>query len=293
MRKRWAQTGFLLAVLATAVMPVSSQTKPSFEVASVKPSAPAGSPLTMGATGGRFTATNVPLRLLIQLAYQSPAAPLLPNQIVGGPNWLASDHFDIEAKPEGPARAIPLAEMWPRVQSLLEDRFKLKVHRETRELPVFNLVVAKGGLKMKQASDSSPLPVNPDAPPLNPTAPPVSAPGQPAQLRGLINVRNAAGNLRIVSGNAVPITTLRNTLQSYAGRPVIDRTNLKGLYDFRFEITQQALANIADPGPNAAPPADALSLFSVIEQQLGLKLESARGPVEVIVIDSVQKPTAN
>src|SRR5262245_27101368 len=115
MKKGWAQIGFLLAALALAVMPVSSQNKPSFEVASVKPSAPAGGPLTMGAAGGRFTATNVPLRLLIQLAYQSPAAPLLPNQIIGGPDWLANDHFDIEAKPEGPARPIPLAEMWPRV----------------------------------------------------------------------------------------------------------------------------------------------------------------------------------
>ena len=154
----------------------------------------------MGAAGGRFTATNIPLRLLIQLAYQSPNAPLLPNQIVGGPDWVANDRFDIEAKPEGPARAIPMTEMWPLVRALLEDRFQLKVRRETRELPVFNLVVAKGGLKMKQSSDSTPLARNPDAPPLNPNAPAAPStggaqtPGQrgstaDAAARGTINVR--------------------------------------------------------------------------------------------------------
>jgi|SRR5262245_19871162 len=165
-----------VAAIAVAAIPLLLQSslvqKPAFEVTSVKPSAPAGGPLTMGSRGGRFTATNVPIKLLVQLAYQPPdGTGLLPDQIVGGPSWLASDHFDIEAKPEGDARNVPLGQMWPMLQTLLEDRFQLKTHRETRQLPVYNLIIAKDGLNMKLSEDQTPAVADPDAPPLNPNAP--------------------------------------------------------------------------------------------------------------------------
>jgi uncharacterized protein (TIGR03435 family) len=182
--------------------------------------------------------------------------------------------------------------MWPMVQTLLEDRFKLKIHRDTRDLPVYNLVQSRSGLKMKLSADQTPIPSNPDAPPLNPNAPPQGASAGPTVLRGATNVshNSSAGvNVTTLSGNAIQIGNLRGLLQSYAARPVIDKTNLKGLFDFRLQFSQDPLT--ANPGVSTAPAA--APLFTAIEEQLGLKLESARGPVEVLVIDSIQKPSEN
>ena len=145
-----------MAVIGAFTAPLQSQTsvsgKPSFEVASVKPSAAAGNFMGIGrAPGGRFTANNVPLRFLIQNAYR-----VRDFQIIGGPGWMASERWDVEAKAE--EGSIPAATGPPdpnvpdpmsiRLQSLLEDRFQMKLHRETRELPIYTLTVAKDGLKM-------------------------------------------------------------------------------------------------------------------------------------------------
>jgi uncharacterized protein (TIGR03435 family) len=261
-------------------------------VISVKPNRTGGPPRRTGAEGDRFIAENVPLILLIQYAYRSDSGGLLREHVIGGPAWIDSDRFDVEAKVEGGIHAIPTREMWLMVQSLLENRFGLRVHRETRELPIYNLVVAKGGVKMKLSPDQA-LPNFDDQsdPPFNPASP---LPGEIATTYG------SSGEL-ILAGTAIPVAPnlssrrphalLPNSLITVfwgnACRPVIDKTNLKGLYDFHLHFSPASLT--ANPDP-ATADASGPSLFTAVEEQLGLKLESARGPVEVLIIDSVARP---
>jgi uncharacterized protein (TIGR03435 family) len=163
------------------------------------------------------------------------------------------------------------------LQSLLEDRFQLKMHREMREEPVYELTVAKNGSKMKLSSDQSSsetlaVPTTVDAIP-----------------RGRIMTRGTT-----LAGNAVPVAPLVAILSDIARRPIINKTGLSGLYDFKLEwspeLMQGAGANgQPPPSPNNAGP----SLFTALQEQLGLKLESAKEPVEVLVIDSVQRPSEN
>jgi uncharacterized protein (TIGR03435 family) len=151
------------------------------------------------------------------------------------------------------------------LQSLLEERFKLRLHRESREEPVYELVVAGGGPRMKQAADSLKQP-----------------------QRGL---RMGRGQL---TGTAAPISILINQISQQLGRSVIDKTGLTGQYDFELKWTpefNQSQASPADPGPQ--PDLGGPSIFTAIQEQLGLKLESTKGPVEVIVIDSAEKPSEN
>src|SRR6516165_6243566 len=131
-------------MFAIAAMPAASQTpaqKQQFEVASIKVNTSATARSTMGG-GARFLATSMTLRALMQFAYAREALLLSSDQIIGGPGWIDADHFDVEAKPEGSAQ-IPGEQTRLMVQSLLEDRFQLKVHREIRQLPVYKIIVAK------------------------------------------------------------------------------------------------------------------------------------------------------
>src|SRR5213083_2794819 len=138
----------LMFVLGMAVVPAASQTsarKPAFEVASVKRNNSGSRALTFGASPGRFTAQNVMLRMLIKDAYD-----VQDFQVSGGPDWINSDRYDIEAKAQDRASSQQIE--GPMLQSLLEDRFKLVVHREMKELPVYEMTVAKGGAKLKSGS---------------------------------------------------------------------------------------------------------------------------------------------
>ena len=157
---RFAFTGALsFAVIAAAVLPAASQTpaqKPSFEVASVKLNNSAVARSTIGGGAARFLATSKTLRALMQFAYSKEGLFLSSDQIIGGPDWLDTDHFDIEAKPQGDPSLISGEQARLMVQSLLEDRFHLKVHHELRQLPVYNLVVAKNGPKLKLSDDQKP-----------------------------------------------------------------------------------------------------------------------------------------
>jgi uncharacterized protein (TIGR03435 family) len=177
------------------------------------------------------------------------------------------------------------------VEAFLEDRFKLKVHRETRQLPVYNLVVAKNGMKIKLADDQTPPSFDDqEEAPFDAAAPPP---------RGEAITRSIASGETVLIGTAIGISPnlssrrphallphgLTTLLSGTVGRPVIDKTNLKGLFDFRLQFTPDRLLS--------NPDALGISLFTAVEEQLGLKLESAKGPVEVIVIDSVAKPSEN
>jgi uncharacterized protein (TIGR03435 family) len=277
--------------------------RPSFEVASIKPNNSGINRIGIGAPGGTFTATNATLRLLMRFAYR-----VQDFQMLGGPKWMDADHFDIQAKPEGESRQVPPEQMSLMVQSLLEDRFQLKFHRETRELPTYTLVVAKDGPKIKSSADQTPpvLP-QPGERGAGPRGEPVAGPrGGLDGLRGAVGGTPPRGAFGMGRGSmlasAVPLSTLINALSQQLGRPIVDKTDLKGLFDIQLQWTPDVgqafgpFGAVAPGGPEPPPaPVDPSgpSIFTALQEQLGLRLESTKGPVEVLVIDSVQAPSEN
>ncbi len=255
--------------------------RPEFAVTSVKPNH-TGCCTTYGAGKGGSGGQNVTLKILIAFAYR-----LQQFQVSGGPRWIESDRFDVEGKAEDP-RADP-EQLRLMLRSLFEDRFKLKVHRETKPSAVYALVVGKGGPKIKLSPDQSPE--NVDGP-----SPPGAGPNHGA-------IRIGAGNL---VGNAVTLSWFATMLSQRIDRLIVDRTNLAGRFDIRLQWTPSPGENPFDPGGNKLPPtiidmsgntvltdSSGPSIFSAIQEQLGLKLESAKAPVELLVIDHVEKPSAN
>jgi uncharacterized protein (TIGR03435 family) len=324
-----------LAAIGIAVIvaagPLLSQTSPSaklsFDVISIKSAAPMAAGefnIGGGPRGNRYTMRYATLRMLLQSAYQRPSTtPIASIQIVGTPNWIDSERYDIQATANCSSGALSREQIQFMVRSMLEDRFQLKAHMETREGQVYNLVVAKSPPKIKQSEDQTPIPQRGFAPlqpcspvperPANP-APPSIGPGQrgnpfdpnnPAP-RGFLGMSFGPTGITL-RGSAASISSMMGMLQIYAGRPIIDKTDLNGLFDFAIHFSQEGLfnpdgrpmasASTPIPAPGAPPPANTAadplpSLFSAI-QELGLKLESAKGPVEVLVIDSVSKPSEN
>jgi uncharacterized protein (TIGR03435 family) len=269
--------------------------------------------------------TGANLRMLLQNGYQplaSGGGPIGQLQIIGGPNWIDSDRYDIQATADCSGGVLSREQLQLMVQSMLEDRFQLKVHKETRDLPIYNLLVGKDGPKLKASADQTPSPIAqggpqpcgpaPAAPPLLPPPPP--GPGQRGgpldpnfvlPKGAMIMMFNPQGLTMRAAG--VPVGNLVNMLQNQIGRPIIDKTDLKGLFDFQLQFSPEGLTFPGLPGglppggppggagPTTAPPTSAdpvPSLFTAI-QDLGLKLESSKGAVEVLVVDSVQKPTEN
>jgi len=268
----------LVVAFAGAIVVYPQSTRPQFEVATVKPAAPNSLGQLGRAPGGRLTATNVPLALLIQNAYRVRSF-----QVLGGPSWMATDRWDIEARPEEGSVTPPgpqdpnVPDLFSlRLQSLLEDRFKLQIHRETRELPVFELTVAKGGLRAKLADDQTPF--------------------RAGDQRGGISLMIGGGELR---ATAVPFPNFVAALSGVVARTVVDKTDLKGLYDITLKWMPDVGQVVSPPGPLPtgvqflSPDPSAPSLVTALQEQLGLKLESSKGPVEVLVIDHVERPREN
>ncbi len=253
--------------------------RPEFEVASIKLNkSNDGFIRIMPARGGRFTATNVPLQILITIAYR-----IKDFQLSGAPPWVMSERYDVEAKAEGDPS---FDAMLPMLQTLLEDRLQFKFHRDTKEMTVYALVVAKAG-KLKQSEGEC-------AP--RPDGPPPPEPGKlPTAFCG--GFMMFPGHL---SGQKVSIEALLDPLSRFTGRTILDKTNLTGKYDFDLQYTPeqgqfQAPPGGAPPGMPALPPTDpnGPSLFTALQEQLGLKLESQKGPVEMIVIDHIERPSEN
>ncbi len=225
------------------------QAPQNFEVAVIRPTSAATATGTSVDLfeGGRIRIVNEPVRLLIRMAFRMTNA-----QIVGGPAWLDSDRYDIEAKtgrPEKPGQN----ELGPLMQSLLADRFHLKVHREMRELPVYALVVAPGGPKLKPKAEG--------------------------ETSGM-STENGHGVTRAVV-KATSMELLASYVGNRLGRVVVDKTALSDSYDFTLEwAMEQAL-------DSSAP-----SLVTAV-RELGLRLESQKSPVEVLVIDGIERPSAN
>ena len=217
--------------------------KRSFEVATIRPNRPSDPATYTRWSTGRFSATNITVRGLVEFAYGI-------DNIIGGPAWIDTDKLDIEGKPNGPAvrEDMPIL-----VQSLLEDRLQLKTHREMREQPVYNLIVVKGG--PKPSADQS------------------------IKHGTWGSTGSKAG--QTLSGS-LSISELIYSLRDSAGRPIIDKTNLKGFFDIDLQYNN-------DP---SSENAFGQTLVTAI-QKVGLKFEAAKAPVEFVVIDSIQKPSEN
>jgi uncharacterized protein (TIGR03435 family) len=286
----------LMAMGAAALMIASvtaQDARPAFEAASVKPNRSSDLRISLFfQPGGRLTATGVTLRMLIGAAYGGPQ-PLADFQIIGGPSWIGSDRFDVIAKATGdpqPGPNGPPQEMFLMIRTLLEDRFHLVVKRETRELPVYALLMAR--------DDRRPGPqLNPaavDCAALRGRGAPASPP-QPGE-RPSCGIRVAPGDM---VGGGMTILQLAGALSRMpaVNRTVVDRTGLTGAFDFELKWTPgtggQFAAGGAPPGAPPLPPIDpnGPSIFAAVQEQLGVKLESTKGPVDVIVIDRAEQPT--
>jgi uncharacterized protein (TIGR03435 family) len=260
---------------------------PAFDVTSVKPNNSGDGRIgLLPAPGGGWQATNVTLGMLVRISYQ-----VQDDQIAGGPAWLFSNRFDVVGSGTAPGRE---GSMFQKLQTLLSDRFRLVTHTEKRELPIFALVPAgrdgKIGPQMKPSTADCPVP----PPPLgrgNPLPPGPMSPEQAQRCAIMI------GPGRLTAGN-LSMTQLAASLSRVVGRMVVDRTNLPGNFELSLEYAPDpTMAGRSDfpPGPPALerPPVDGPSIFAAVQEQLGLKLESTKGLVDVLVIDRAEQPTEN
>jgi uncharacterized protein (TIGR03435 family) len=248
---------------SVGLMAQTPQPPLEFDVISVKPNMSGERGGSSRADPGRYVGVNVTLRRIIGLAYR----PV--QEFVGGPSWINTDGFDIEAKADFTPNREQMLEM---LRSLLADRFKLVVHRETRQMPVYALVLAradgKTGPQLRRAEPCA----------------------QDTRCGGF-----SVGN-GVLKGAGVTLTQLAAELPSATeGRYVIDRSGLTGLFDVNLRWNVDALGPGIIPGPipDPIPGPDAPSVFAAIQEQLGLKLEPIIAPIDVIVIDRAERPTSN
>jgi uncharacterized protein (TIGR03435 family) len=249
-----------IVLVVTAASVVASAQRAQFEVASVKLHTSDDQRMYMVAQpSGRFVAANIPLRMLIRSAYK-----LQDDQIVGGPDWLATDRFDIDAR-------APL-EM---LQTLLADRFKLTMHSEKRELPVFALERSRRDGSFGQG--------------LRPTACPDMAIDLSRPQR-CMNIQTGVGSLTL---RGMPLTQFTAYLAPYVNRVIVDRTDLDGRYDIELKWTPESPAQGRGASEPPASDPNAISIFTALQEQLGLRLNSTRDTVDVLVIDTLERLTPN
>jgi uncharacterized protein (TIGR03435 family) len=253
-----------------------------FEAASIKESHGVS---TMPQAPDRFTRPNITLSLILVYAYQ-----MSEFQIQGGPDWVRTRRFDIDAKAAGIVSADQMRMM---VRRLLAERFNLKTHLETRDLPRYALVLARSdrrlGPRLKQSAVDCPAIVAARGPDYKmPVGPP--QPGDPPScgLRVLVG-----GGSQTMIAEGQPMSAIAKLLQPRAGRVVIDKTGLTGTWDLELETEPQIPVGLGIPADAFGKPREGLSLSTALPEQLGLKLESERGPVDALVIDSVDLPTPN
>jgi uncharacterized protein (TIGR03435 family) len=265
----------LLAVALSGIFVVQLQAQvpsakpaPTFEVASIKPNNSGGTNTLFGIQGDRFTATNTTLRELVRLTYQ-----VRDLQLLGAPDWIAAEHFDIVAKATAPLKSGVVPD---ELKQLLSDRFGLKVHSESRELPIYALVVARTdgtsspGLRPVETDRCPDAVARAEARARSGQPPPPPTPGQ----RMTCGLRFNPGSL---NGGSISLAPLAQALSPVVGRVVVDRTGLTGKFDFD-------LSWASDPNADSIGP----SIFTALQEQLGLRLESTRGSVDVLVIDQVE-----
>jgi uncharacterized protein (TIGR03435 family) len=253
----------VISIVMVAVGAFAQSTRPEFEVAVVKPSPP---PTGRGGGGGirampggqTYNATNVPVKLMIKLMYH-----LNDRQISGGPGWLDTDRFDVNAKADRPHS---LEELHVMFQNLLVDRFKLQFHMETKELQAFALVVDKSGSKMTENDG-------------------------PEMFE--IPVKGAGFGKFDVFHCSMSYFSWFLAQQQAINSPVFDQTGLAGFYDFKLEFTPELPENLPQEVRDRVPASSGPDLMTALRQELGLKLESRKMPVPVMVIDHAEKPAEN
>jgi uncharacterized protein (TIGR03435 family) len=270
---------------------VRAQPAPKFEVASIR-LCTSGNTGKTSAASGRDPSNSSPDRLtlncqsvsrMIRSAYVTNGQfkPLDQTPIEGGPVWIDSDRYQIAAKAEGTPGQETMR--GPMLRALLEDRFKVKVHRETREVPVYSLTVAKNGPKLKAFQEGSCVILDSSKPAL---------PEKPIPFCGLAQrKRNGLTVTWQVHGGS--LDDLSRALGSDLDRIVINRTAIAGKFDFHLEFAPDETTPVLKSWLAAADPSGGPSIFIAIQQQLGLKLESAKGPREFLVIDSIERPSEN
>jgi uncharacterized protein (TIGR03435 family) len=241
---------------------------PAFDVASIKQNKGDSGMMRVMTKPDGFSCENSSLKNLISNAYG-----VRQDLISGGPGWVESLGFDIDAKVAGPD-VETLKKLSPKqrnsmLQSLLEERFKLKVHRETKVLPIYDLVVAKGGSKLKEvpAADLVADPKDPD------------------------HGRHAGMSMGpgMFKGQALPAQSIANEISYVLEHTVVDKTGLTGKYDLDLKWKPEGDA----PSTDEVSAESAVSIFTAVQEQLGLKLQPTRGPVETLVIDHVEQPSEN
>jgi uncharacterized protein (TIGR03435 family) len=285
-----ATIGLLCAPSSNSHAQTQSTTTPpptyEYEVISVKPCKP-------GITGGYtmntpdgYTAKGMTLIILVDYAY----GIMDDERLAGAPGWISSERFDVDAKmDDSVAEALQKMSKDERVlarqqmlQALLADRFKLTVHRETKELSAYLLLIAKNGPKLKAAKPGDTY-----------TNGLKGADGR--ALSNAVRLEMSPGGLTL-TGQAVSFDYLARTLSQQLRRIVVDKTGITGVYDFSLHFTPEQAglqADPEDPSPPAYADMSGPSLFTAVQEQLGLKLESAKSPIEVIVIDHVERPSGN
>jgi uncharacterized protein (TIGR03435 family) len=266
LRSRLAVLPLALAVSAPPAQTVASGAPkeaghPIFDVATIKPNKSGSSRSSSFTTDhGTYDGENVTIRTLLMLAFG-----VRPDLIFGLPSWTENARFDVSAKVVDSdvkdLAALTREQHRAMMLALLVDRFQLKSHMETRTLPVYELVIAKGGMKFKE-----------------------STPAAPGGRSGISTHNNE------LTASDSPIAIFTNVLSDNLHRAVIDKTGLTAKYDFTLKWTryEDSAAQSADPATDAGP-----SIFTAMQEQLGLKLQPAKGPVQVLVVDQVEQPSEN
>ena len=298
----------LALVLAIAIVVAQEPSAPVDYVASIKRNT-SGTGGVIRIRPGNISVNGMPVRVLIRSAF----GQLQDFQLVGGPGWINNDRFDIEVKidssvPFGP-QVVPTV-----LRQLLEDRFQMKTHKDTRELPIFALVLARSdgrlGPNLTPSSEectalmtsggrgrSGPPPDGRGAPPPDGLGGPVRGAGPSSPFDGPVVCGQRGGGFGRVRAGGVTMAQFASVLAGSAGRFVVDKTGLTGYYDLSLLYTptpDQLPQGPAPPGFEP-PPIDpnGPSLFTAIQEQLGLRLQDQRGPVDVVVIDAIEPPTEN
>lgn len=281
-QRGWAFAAVVFCVAKATGMQLApaTRTQPEFEVASVKINRKAEGPskISGSSTPGRFIASNTPLRFIVLYAYG-----LLDHQLVGGPEWMWSTSIDVTASyPSGMAPSDQDVRIM--VQNLLRDRFGFTAHREQREMPIYALTLARKdgrlGAQISRSEVDCAKWIADKRPTLDAGGTSSVSPSGKRPACGMVATR------KFLTGGTRTMQQLAVTLQSMLGRPVFDRTGLTGSYDIDLQWTP-----VESSG--GAPPNDAPSIFTALQEQLGLKVSPDRDKVEVLVIDKVERPTVN
>jgi uncharacterized protein (TIGR03435 family) len=255
---------FLLAAPLLPQAPAGISPDLRFEVASLKPSTGmgGGGGIRPAPGGQRYVANNCPIKLMIQVAYRVKA-----DQIVGGPAWLDTDQYDMDAKAEKSSNADELHVM---LINMLVDRLQLKFHHEKKEMRMYGLTVDKGGPKVKAHEAAN-----------------AGEPWIDLAVEKFLHMKMTA--------TSAPMDYFAFRLSQFMDLPVVDLTGLHGGYDFTLEYTRDLPPGFPEGGKinGEEPDSSGPTIFAAVKQQLGLELKAQRGPVEVIVIDHAEKPTAN